>query len=189
MTPENAKAARQGGHANKTLRHQTYNVLGPDASTNPRPHTGFFRVSEEAMRKIATSFEEPHAIRAAMLAYITLCRKANLRNSAIFEDRLISVAQDMALPYREAQNAIRLVEEIGLVKIERRTMPGTSAKLPSIYHVQTLLPDAMTLLPDAITSGEDGLHSTSPHHSQERTQELPSVLVHRTTYNKKRGQP
>jgi hypothetical protein len=139
-------------------------------------HTGFFRVGEEAMRKIAASFEEPWAARAAMLAYVTLCRKANLRNTATFADRLASMAQDMAFSYREAQRAIGLLESIGLVTVERRTIPGTAAKLPSIYHVQTLLPDATTFMPDAGTLGEDGSHPRSPHHSQEHHQELPQEL-------------
>jgi hypothetical protein len=149
-------------------------------------HSGFFMVAEEAMRKIASSFEEPWATRAAMLAYFTLMRKANLRGSTSFEDRLASMAKDMALPYREAQRAIGLLESIGLVDVERRAIDGTHAKLPSIYSVRTLLPDAatsmpdaMTLCPHAITSmpdagtlGGDGLREQSPHLFQELSQEL-----------------
>jgi|GEM_PF-2728215 len=134
-------------------------------------HSGFFRVPEDGLRKIAAAFEEPWASRAATLAYITLLRKANLRGSVKFEDRLASMANDMALPYREAQRAIRLLESIHLVEVERRNIEGTKAKLPSIYTVATLLPDATTSCPDAGTLGEDGLRGQSPHLYQEHIQE------------------
>jgi hypothetical protein len=140
--------------------------------TAPKPHLGFFRVSEEAMRKIAVSFENPSATRAAMLAYVTLCRKANLRNTTTFDDRLVNMAQDMAFPYREAQSALKLLESIGLVVIQRRKVAGTKENAPNVYTVITLLPDATTLRRGARTSGEDGLCGTSPHLTQEQIQSI-----------------
>ena len=89
--PENANAARQGGialqsdEAKKSHGHAI-------RTSQKRPHGGYFRVSEEAIRLIHNSFDAPSAVRNATTIYITFCRKANLRGSTTFEDRLTSAA-------------------------------------------------------------------------------------------------
>jgi hypothetical protein len=176
--PNNAKAAWQGGSAVTTATVD----LSPETLRNTshkRPHKGYFRTSEEALRTIERSFEEPWAIRAAKAAYTAFCRKVNLRGSETFEDTIGSLAQDMSYPYREAQRAVGLLEKIGLVHVRRRKIPGTKANAPSIYSVNTM-PGAGTTLQrqdrtlgrEAGTLGEDELRGTSPQHSQELPQQL-----------------
>jgi len=173
--PGNAKAARQGDFASESTTRENSHAGEMPTSRN-RQHRGFFRVSEEAMRKIAYSFEQPWAIRAATLAYVVLCRKTNLRGRNTFEDTIGSLAQDMSFPYREAQRAVRLLEGIGLVSIERRKIPGTKANAPNIYTVSTLLHDAITLERGDGTLGEDGLRISSPQLSQELPQKLHTYI-------------
>jgi hypothetical protein len=176
--PVNAKAAWQGRSAVTTTKGDL--PLDTRSSTShKRPHKGYFRTSEEALRAIERSFEEPWAIRAAKAAYTTFCRKVNLRDSDTFEDTIGSLAQDMSYSYREAQRAVGLLEKIGLVHVRRRKIPGTKANAPSIYSVNTM-PGAGTPLErqdralgrEAGTLGEDELRGTSPQHSQELPQQL-----------------
>jgi hypothetical protein len=176
--PENAKAAWQGGSA-VTTSTMDLSPETPSNTSRKRHHKGYFRTSEEALRTIERSFEEPWAIRAAKAAYTTFCRKVNLRGSETFEDTIGSLAQDMSYPYREAQRAVGLLEKIGLVHVRRRKIPGTKANAPSIYSVNTM-PGARTTLErqdrtlgrEAGTLGEDELRGTSPQHSQELPQQL-----------------
>jgi hypothetical protein len=145
-----------------------------------KTHSGFFRVSEEAMRRIAKTFDEPSVIRAATLAYVTFCRKANLRGRETFEDTVGSLAQDMAYSYRDAQKAVKLLESIGLIHVRRRKIPGTKANAPSIYSVNTLLHEAGSFGQDVGSLGESELRCTLPQLSQERPQEIhpyiPEIL-------------
>lgn len=141
-----------------------------------KPHSGFFRVSEEAMRRIAKALDEPSAIRAATLAYVTFCRKANLRRRETFEDTLSSLAQDMAYSYRDAQKAVRVLETIGLVQVKRRKIPGTKANAPSIYTLNTLLHEVRAFGQDVASLGEEELRCTFPQLSQERPQEIHTYM-------------
>lgn len=143
---------------------------------NRKPHSGFFRVSEEAMRRIANTFDEPSVIRAATLAYVTFCRKANLRGRETFEDTVGSLARDMAYSYRDAQKAVRLLEGIGLVQVRRRKIPGTKANAPSIYALNTLLHEVRNFGQDVGSLGEDELRCTFPQLSQERPQEIHTYI-------------
>jgi hypothetical protein len=141
-----------------------------------KPHSGFFKVSEAALRRIEASFDKPSDTRAAILAHVTFCRIANLRGKTTFEARIADLARDMSLPYREAHNAIKLVESIGLLSVIRRKIPATKANLPSIYSVETLLPNATTLKQGATTFGEDGVRRRSPRISQELPQEIHTSI-------------
>jgi hypothetical protein len=141
-----------------------------------RQHRGFFRMSEEAVRKISRSLDEPCDQRAAMLAYMTLCRKVNLRGCETFEDTIRNIGADMAFGPREARSAIKLLENIKLVRVQRRKIPGTKANAPSIYTVRTLLPNAPTLKRGDGTLGEDGLHNSSPEYSQELPQKFHTYI-------------
>lgn len=174
--PRNARAALEGGPACEPMLKQASHGHSTGASRN-REHRGFFRVSEAAMRKIAHSFEQPWAVRAATLGYVVLCRKANLRGRNTFEDTIGSLAQDMSFPYREAQRAVRLLEGIGLVRIERRKIPGTKANAPNIYTVSTLLHDAITLKQEDRSLGEGGQRIISPQLSQEPPQEIHPYIA------------
>lgn len=166
--PRHAKAARQGGFASQSddkARLQAESVR----TSRKRPHGGFFRVSEDAVRHIELAFEEPCHHRAALLCYVTLCRKANLRGSETYEDTIASLAADMGYAYRDAQKALRLVEGIGLVRVHRRKIPGTKAHAPSIYTIKTFFPLV-------IRFGEHGVHATLPQHSQELPQEIHTYI-------------
>lgn len=143
-------------------------------------HRGFFKVPEEGVRKILESFEQPCHTRAALLAYMTLYRKANLRGNLSFEDRLTNMARDVALPYRDTQNAIKLLEAIGLVSVERRTLEGTSAKLPSIYTLPPFEQGEGTLLHNVRTLGESSDTASPPHLYQEQ---LPRTTAKNQTKN------
>lgn len=170
LPAEKRKPARGGGRlATDEVTALSSHDQKASASVT-RTHAGFFRVSEQAIRLIHNSVEERWATRAAILAYVTLCRKANLRRSTTFEDRIASLAQDMAFEYRDTQKAICLLERLGLVKVLRRKIAGTKANAPSIYTVHTLLHDAPTSKRDVRTSGEDEYRSTTPQHSQEQSQ-------------------
>jgi hypothetical protein len=180
--PGNAKAARQGDFACESRAPENSHEGAMPTSRN-RQHRGFFRVSEEAIRQISQRLDDPCDQRAAMLAYMTLCRKVNLRGSETFEDTIRNIGADMAYGPREARSAVRLLEDLKLVRVQRRKIPGTKANAPSIYTVRTLLPNAPTLKRDAATLergdgilGEDGLHTSSPEYSQELPQKFHTYI-------------
>ena len=124
-------------------------------------------MSEEAIRQILQRLDDPGDARAAILAYVTFCRKVNLRGSETFEDTIRNVGADMAYGPREARKAVALLEDLKLVRVQRRRIPGTKANAPSIYTVRRLVPNAPRLEQRDGTLGEDGLHTSSPGYSQE----------------------
>jgi hypothetical protein len=179
MTPplQNAKAALQGGSADLSTTLHSSQEVGASASRK-RPHLGYWCTAEEAFRVIERSFEEMWAQRAAKSAYTALCRKANLRGAATFEDTIGNLAKDMSYGYREAQRAVRLLENIGLVAVTRRKIPGTKANSPSIYAVKTWQHYATTSLHKEPTlkhrAGrleQDGLRVMYPQLPQELPEE------------------
>jgi hypothetical protein len=115
------------------------------------PHLGWFRIEEEAVRLIQRSFDKPCDCRNALAFFVMLCRKANLKGGDTFEDTIGSMAHDASFTYRDAQKALALVESIGLVKIERKKLPGTMGNAPSIYTVVRLSPCDITSEPSDIT--------------------------------------
>ena len=176
--PENAKAARQGGVASQ-LNDNERSHAQEMRTSRKRPHGGYFRVSEEAVRLIHGAFDEPSAVRNATNVYITFCRKANLRGTTKFEDTIGNIAHDAAMQPRETQRAIRALEGAALIHVQRRKI-GNNLNAPSIYAVVTMLPDATaheheatTHKHEATTSGRDSEHATSPPYSQELPQKPP----------------
>jgi hypothetical protein len=117
------------------------------------PHLGWFWIEEEAMRLIERSFDTPCDGRNAAHCYATLCRIANLKGSDTFEVTISSLARDMRFVYRDAQKALRLVEAIKLVTIERRKVPGSKENAPSVYTVTRLRPDIMSPPTDNTSEG------------------------------------
>jgi len=172
--PQKRKAARgRDGFANEEVTEEISHVAPSGTSGNgQREHRGYFRVSEEAMRVIHRKLEEPSAVRNAQNVYVTFCRKANLRGRTTFEDRLVSVAQDAAMQYRETQRAVRLLEGIGLLRVKRRKITGTKANAPSVYTLVTMLPHATTSEHEATTSWGDDVRGTSPQLTQEQIQSI-----------------
>jgi hypothetical protein len=98
-------------------------------------HRGHFMVYEEAVRRIFANLDEPAAVRNALLVYVTLCRKQNLKRTSTFEDRIAGIAADSSMSYRLAQDAIDFLESLHLVRVKRRKVAGTKGKAPSIYTV------------------------------------------------------
>ena len=96
---------------------------------------GWFRVEEAAIQQLMVSFDKPADTRNAMLCYLVLCRKVNLKKATTFEDTIRSMACDMCMVYRDAQKALQLVESTGLLQIERRKIPRTNSNAPSVYTV------------------------------------------------------
>ena len=177
--PGNAKAARQGDFASESTAAENSHEGAMPTSRN-RQHRGWFPVSEEACRQILQRLDDPCDARTAMLAYLTFCRKVNLRGSETFEDTIRSIGADMAYGPREARSAVGLLEDLKLVRVQRRKIPGTKANAPSIYTVRRLLPtlgqSAPTLGQSAPTLGEDGLHTNSPEYSQELPQKFHTYI-------------
>jgi len=129
------------------------------------PHLGWFRVEEEAMRLIDRSWDKLCNARSAANCYVTLCRIANLKGNDVFEVSIASLARDMHCVYRDAQRALALVESIGLVKIERRKIPGTKENAPSIYTVVRTRPDFMSAPTDNVSEGHGRDHVHDPSRS------------------------
>jgi len=168
------KAARgRDGFANEEVTDEISHAAPSGTSGNgQREHRGYFRVSEEAIRRIHRSFDKPCVTRAALLAYQALCRVANLRGSSTFVATIRSLAQDMAYEYREGQRALGYVESIRLVHIKRTKVAGTKENAPSTYSLVTLLPDATTSKHEATTSWGDDVRGTSPQLTQEQIQSI-----------------
>ena len=129
------------------------------------PHAGWFRVEEEAMRLIDRSWDKLCNARSAANCYVTLCRIANLKGNDVFEVSIASLARDMHCVYRDAQKALALVESIGLVKIERRKIPGTKENAPSIYTVVRARPDTKSAPTDNMSEGHGRDHVHDPSRS------------------------
>jgi hypothetical protein len=174
--PGKAKGGLAGPpHANSELTQRNSHISVPWTS-GERIHGGFFRVSEDAIRLIAKKFDKVSDTRAAMNCYVTLCRKVNLKGNDIFEDTVGEIARDMAVEYRDAQKALRLVETIGLVQVRRRKIPGTKANAPSIYSVKTFLRNVRRSTQEGRTLREQGTQFTSPQLSQELPQEIHTYI-------------
>ena len=106
-----------------------------------KPHQGWFRVHEEALRIIERRFDRQAAERQAKTAYQALLRVANLEGSNSFIRKICELAKDMSYSYAAAEDALILIEATGLCEIERRTIPGTKEKEPSRYTVAVTLDD------------------------------------------------
>ena len=111
---------------------------------------GYFQVEEAAIQKISGAFDKPSDTRNALFCYMVLCRKANLKRAWTFEDTVGSMAKDLFMAYRDAQKSLQLVEACGLLRIERRKVPGTNANAPSLYTV--VRPSDNTSAPSDIMS-------------------------------------
>jgi hypothetical protein len=107
-----------------------------------KKHQGFFRVFEEDLRKIESTFDSPSAKRKAFAAWIAVLRIANLEGSETFTRNIGSLAFDMSFSYRHAQDALVLLERSGLLQIVRKKIEGTKENAPSVY---TLLQNGRTL--------------------------------------------
>jgi hypothetical protein len=116
-------------------------------------HGGYFRVEEEALRKLRSTYDRPSAYRLALLSYVTLCRVANLEGSETFVRSVSSIGQDAGLSYNAAAEGLALVESAGLVKIEGRTVEGTKERAPSLFRlVRMFLTDCATSPTESGTS-------------------------------------
>ena len=116
-------------------------------------HAGWFRVEEEALRKLRSTYDRPSAYRLALLSYVTLCRVANLEGSDTFVRSVSSVGQDSGLSYNAAAEGLALVESAGLVKIEGRTVEGTKERAPSLFRIVRMFPaDCATSPTESVTS-------------------------------------
>ncbi|MEI9998772.1 MAG: hypothetical protein WDO13_06170 [Verrucomicrobiota bacterium] len=82
-------------------------------------HAGWFPVEEAALRKLKATYDRPAAFRKAQLAYMVLLRIANLEGKDVFSRRVASIADDMGFNYDEATQALRLVEQAGLLEITK----------------------------------------------------------------------
>jgi len=96
---------------------------------------GFFQVEEAALQILSGRFDKHADTRNALFCYMVLCRKANLKRAWTFEDTIGSMANDLFMAYRDAQKALELVASAGLLRIERRKIPGAKANAPSLYTV------------------------------------------------------
>jgi hypothetical protein len=112
------------------------------------PHKGFFKVEEEALRHLKRTFDEPSSYRKASAAYIALLRISNLKKSAVFEERIAAIADDMGYNYNDAAKALQLVKLAKLCEIEARTIPGSKERDKSVYTVKRMLPEKEGTLPE-----------------------------------------
>ena len=111
-------------------------------------HGGWFRVEEAAIRKLKATFDSPASFRKAQLAYMVLLRIANLEGSDTFSRRVASLADDFGYNYDEAAQALKLVQQAGLLEIVQQTVPGSRELAPSRYRVVRMLPDIPATYPD-----------------------------------------
>jgi hypothetical protein len=135
---------------------------------NRAPHGGWFRCEEEALRRIESSLESDGEIRFALVAYVTLCRKANLRRSEEFEDGMRSMAKDMAMATRDAQHALSRLAGLGLVEVIPQKIPGTNCSARNRYRLVRCIQYADTpCAPNDHTCREGSLLNTAHPFSQE----------------------
>lgn len=127
------------------------------------PHSGWFAVSEEALRIIDRTFDREGARRKAQACYITLLRIANLERSNVFIRSIAQIGKDMSYGYSEAAKALKLVQATGLCAIEQRQVSGTKELAPSQYTVSTLLGEnSATLGEIKLRLGERSKSNVSP---------------------------
>ena len=112
------------------------------------PHGGWFRVEEAAIRKLKATFDSPASFRKAQLAYMVLLRIANLEGSDTFSRRVASLADDFGYNYDEAAQALKLVQQAGLLEITQQTVPGSRELAPSRYRVVRMFPEIPATFPD-----------------------------------------
>ena len=98
---------------------------------SPKPHNGWFAVSEESLRTIERTFDREAAVRKATAAYLALLRIANLEGSCVLVRRISQIAKNMSYSYPHAAEALKLVEACGLCSIEQQKIPGTKELGPS----------------------------------------------------------
>lgn len=137
--------------------------------SDKRSRRGYFQVEEAAIQKLSGAFDKPADTRNALLCYTILCRKANLKRAWTFEDTIASMAKDLFMEYRDAQKALELVEAAGLLRIERRKIPGTKANAPSLYTIvrpsdDTSVPPDITTAPSDILPEASRIHPPDDEH-------------------------
>lgn len=98
-----------------------------------KTHRGWFPIHEEALRIIDKTFDREGARRKAHAAYLTLSRIANLAGSETFTRSIASIARDMSYSYGHAAEALDLLSTAGLCTIEKRTIPNSKERAPSVY--------------------------------------------------------
>ncbi len=111
-------------------------------------HRGWFPVEEAALRKLKATYDRPAAFRKAQLAYMVLLRIANLEGKDVFSRRVASIADDMGFNYDEATQALRLVEQAGLLEITKQVVPGSKELAPSLYRVLRMSPEIPGTFPE-----------------------------------------
>jgi len=111
-------------------------------------HGGWFRVEEAAVRKLKATFDSPASFRKAQLAYMVLLRIANLEGTDTFSRRVASLADDFGYNYDEAAQALKLVQQAGLLEITQQTVPGSRELAPSRYRVVRMFPEIPATFPD-----------------------------------------
>jgi len=103
-------------------------------------HRGWFKVEEEAFRKLRETYDLESRYRLAWMVYVTLCRVANLEGSDTFTRRIAGLADDAGLSYNATAEGLELVKSAGLVTITARTVGGSKERAPSEYQVVRMSP-------------------------------------------------
>jgi hypothetical protein len=103
-------------------------------------HKGWFRVEEQAVRRLRDTYDVQSTYRLAFLVYVTLCRVANLEGSDTFTRRIASIAGDAGLSYNATAEGLELVRTAELVTITARTVSGSKERAPSEYRLERTSP-------------------------------------------------
>lgn len=144
-------------------------------STDRPAHGGWFRCEEEALRRIESGLEDDGKIRFALVAYLTLCRKANLRRSEEFEDGMRSMSQDMAMSKRDAQEALSNLKTLGLIDIISQKVPGTNCSARNKYRLVRCAQYETTCTPIEDTCTQGPLLDLAHPFSQEVPKNIKEV--------------
>lgn len=89
--------------------------------------------SKEALRQIERTYDSGPSTRLVRATYFALAQIASDRQAESFECSVKEIANCMHYRYDQTLKGIQLAEAAGIIKVERRKVPGTAENAPSIY--------------------------------------------------------
>jgi hypothetical protein len=125
--------------------------------------------SKDALRQIESTYDSESSTRIACAAYLALTRIASDKGAESFECSVKDIAGYMHYRYNQTLKGIQLAEAAGVIKVERRKVPGTAENAPSVYMLLGVIGKTDKVI-QKINKVIDSSRFTSNAESIERTE-------------------
>ena len=107
-------------------------------SANPNDEGPWCWLNKAMLRRVTEHFADSERGGSARSLYLPFCQIASDEQIVTFEARGKKLADTAGLSRRTASALLPELEQIGAINIERRCLPGSKLKAPSIYTVLSI---------------------------------------------------